>query len=70
MRSQPSLPMGKAARSRVVAGALFVAASSLAAPASAQLDATEDLMRRLTEAPGPPAFEEEVRRIVTDEMEA
>lgn len=27
-------------------------------------------MRRLTEAPGPPAFEDEVRRIVVDELEA
>jgi endoglucanase len=35
-----------------------------------QLDATADLMRRLTEAPGPSAFEEEVRRIVAEEFEA
>lgn len=35
-----------------------------------QLDATEDLLRRLTEAPGPSAFEEEVRRIVVSELEA
>lgn len=35
-----------------------------------QLDATADLMRRLTEAPGPSAFEEEVRRIVVQEFDA
>jgi putative aminopeptidase FrvX len=35
-----------------------------------QLDATADLMRRLTEAPGPSAFEEDVRRIVVDEFDA
>jgi endoglucanase len=40
-------------------------------PLSAQeLDATADLMRRLTEAPGPSAFEEEVRRIFVEEMDA
>lgn len=51
--------------------ALLVATVMIASPAAAQqLDATEDLMRRLTEAPGPPAFEEEVRRIVTEEYEA
>lgn len=33
------------------------------------LDATEALMRRLTEGPGPPAFEEAVRRVVVDELE-
>jgi putative aminopeptidase FrvX len=42
-----------------------------ASPAVAQqIDATEDLMRRLTEAPAPSAFEEEVRRIVTEEYDA
>lgn len=41
------------------------------APLDAQeLDATADLMRRLTEAPGPSAFEEEVRRIFVEEMDA
>jgi putative aminopeptidase FrvX len=35
-----------------------------------QLDPTADLMRRLTEAPGPSAFEEEVRRIVVAEFDA
>lgn len=35
----------------------------------AQLDPTADLMRRLTEAPGPSAFEEEVRRIYVQEFD-
>lgn len=49
---------------------LFVL-SLIAAPASAQgLDATAELMRELTEAPGPSAFEEDVRRVVVREYEA
>lgn len=40
-------------------------------PASAQtLDASGELMRALTEAPGPSAFEESVREIVVQEFEA
>lgn len=40
-------------------------------PATAQgLDATAELMRSLTEAPGPSAFEEAVREIVVEEYEA
>ncbi len=55
--------------------ALGVLASTLATTAPSplharQLDPTADLMRRLTEAPGPPGFEEEVRRIVVDELDA
>ena len=43
----------------------------MATPASAQtLDTTADLMRVLTEAPGPSAFEESVREIVVEEFEA
>ncbi|HSG06817.1 MAG TPA: M42 family metallopeptidase [Longimicrobiales bacterium] len=42
-----------------------------AAPASGQaLDATAQLMKALTEAPGPSAFEEAVREIVASEFEA
>ncbi len=50
---------------------MFVlAASLLAAPASSQtLDASAELMRTLTEAPGPSAFEESVREIVVREFE-
>lgn len=62
----PSRPHVNAA----AAAAGLMMLTVLCAPVSAQLDATEDLMRRLTEAPGPPAFEEEVRRLVTDEMRA
>ena len=43
----------------------------VAAPVSGQrLDATAELMKALTEAPGPSAFEEEVRQIVVQEFEA
>ena len=50
---------------------LLFASLAVAAPATArQLDDTADLMRRLTEAPGPSAFEEEVRRIVVEEFTA
>ena len=51
----------------------FIATIGLISPAtlSAQeLDATADLMRRLTEAPGPSAFEEAVREIVVQEFDA
>lgn len=59
-------------RARAVVG-VTLALLSLTAASSAQgqqLDATADLMRRLTEAPGPSAFEEEVRRIVVEEFDA
>lgn len=51
---------------------LLIAAAAVSAPSPAttqSLDATADLMRRLTEAPGPSAFEEAVRVIVVDEFE-
>ncbi|MDH3271093.1 MAG: M42 family metallopeptidase [Gemmatimonadota bacterium] len=47
---------------------VFTAGS--AGAAAQELDTTEDLLRRLTEAPGPSAFEEEVRRVVVAEFEA
>jgi len=53
-----------------VAGALR-AAPTFAQPASAPaLDATAQLLKALSEAPGPPAFEEEVRRLVVAEFTA
>jgi len=50
---------------------MFVMAASLTTtPASGQvLDASAELMRALTEAPGPSAFEESVREIVVQEFE-
>lgn len=54
----------------LAAAMLTLVATPAAAQADRPLDPTEDLMRRLTEAPGPPAFEGEVRRIVTEEYEA
>lgn len=62
---------GKARRTTAGLACTVVAVLSAlaAAPVTAQqLDATEDLMRRLTEAPGPPAFEEAVRRVVVEEL--
>ncbi|MBP7777442.1 MAG: M42 family metallopeptidase [Acidobacteria bacterium] len=55
-----------------VAGALG-AAPAFAQPAAApapSLDATAQLLKALSEAPGPPAFEEEVRRLVVAEFTA
>lgn len=49
---------------------LLLAGVPTAALTAQELDATEELMRRLTEAPGPPGFEEEVRRIVAEEFRA
>jgi endoglucanase len=50
-------------------GLLPLILALMSAPVAAQqLDATEDLMKRLTEAPGPSAFEEEVRQIVAAEF--
>lgn len=70
--SEPTLSLlGSAARTATFA--LLLGVGSISGPGSLagqQLDATEDLMRRLTEAPGPPAFEEAVRRIVADELRA
>ena len=55
--------------SRIVLVALLL--PLLAGRASAQsLDATAQLMKALTEAPGPSAFEEAVREIVVREYEA
>lgn len=50
---------------------LPIAAAALAAtsPALAQ-DASADLLRRLSEAPGPPGFEEPVRKIMVPELKA
>ena len=49
---------------------LVLAASLVTIPASGQtLDASAELMRALTEAPGPSAFEESVREIVVREFE-
>ena len=43
----------------------------IASPVSAQgLDATAELMRELTEAPGPSAFEDEVRDVVVRAFDA
>ncbi len=65
-RMRPPAPARAMLRlSSALTGSLVLAVAPLGAQ---QLDATEDLMRRLTEAPGPPAFEEAVRRIVTDEL--
>jgi len=44
--------------------------ASSAQPGLAALDATASLLKALSEAPGPPAFEEEVRRIVVAEQTA
>ena len=49
---------------------IIFAASLVAIPASGQtLDASAELMRALTEAPGPSAFEESVRELVVREFE-
>lgn len=52
--------------------ALALLSAVLAGPPAAaqQLDETARLMQRLTEAPGPSAFEEAVREIVIEEFEA
>jgi len=55
---------------RMVAAALLLLALPLAALAAQTLDATAQLMRDLTEAPGPSGFEESVREIVVDAYEA
>lgn len=49
---------------------LVIAVLAAATPAAGQsLDATASLLEALTEAPGPSAFEEEIRRIVVEELE-
>lgn len=53
-----------------VALALLTTALAGAPAAAQQLDETARLMQRLTEAPGPSAFEEAVREIVIEELEA
>ena len=54
----------------ILAGALF-AAATLSAPLPAQAqDNTANLLRRLSEAPGPPGFEEAVRKIMVPELRA
>ena len=55
---------------RMVAAALLLLALPPAALAAQTLDATAQLMRDLTEAPGPSGFEESVREIVVDAYEA
>jgi putative aminopeptidase FrvX len=58
-------------RSPVPILSLVLASLVLTAPAPGQqVDETADLLRRLTEAPGPSAFEEEVRRIIVEEFTA
>ncbi len=54
----------------ILAGVLF-AAATLSAPLPAQAqDNTANLLRRLSEAPGPPGFEEAVRKIMVPELRA
>jgi len=59
--------------SRVVvlfAGGMMALAAAGAAQAPPPLDATAQLLKALSEAPGPSAFEEDVRRIVVNEFNA
>ena len=57
-------------RTTLFAAAIF-AAAMLAAPVPARAqDKTADLLRRLSEAPGPPGFEEAVRKIMVPELRA
>lgn len=59
--------------SRVVvlfAGGMVALAAAGAAQAPPPLDATAQLLKALSEAPGPSAFEEDVRRIVVNEFTA
>lgn len=51
-----------------VAGCVMVSVAGGAAQAPPTLDATEQLLKALSEAPGPSAFEEDVRRIVANEF--
>ena len=54
---------------RFAAAAFMLAATALAVPTAAQTgDRTERLLAELADAPGPPGFEEEVRRIVVREV--
>jgi putative aminopeptidase FrvX len=51
-----------------VAGCVMVSVAGGGAQAPPTLDATEQLLKALSEAPGPSAFEEDVRRIVVNEF--
>jgi endoglucanase len=51
-----------------VAGCVMVSVTGGSAQAPPALDATEQLLKVLSEAPGPSAFEEDVRRIVVNEL--
>jgi len=53
-----------------VAGGMMALVAAGAAQAPAPLDATAQLLKVLSEAPGPSAFEEDVRRVVVDEFTA
>jgi putative aminopeptidase FrvX len=65
------MPLRSALRSLArLATAIPLAPLCLSPVGAQQLDPVADLMRRLTEAPGPSAFEDEVRRIFVQEMEA
>ncbi len=68
----PNRAPGGTMRRHLVSGLGMVTLASLMNTpiAAQQLDPTADLMKRLTEAPGPSAFEEEVRRIFVAEMDA
>ena len=52
------------------AGGMMALAAAGAAQAPPPLDATAQLLKALSEAPGPSAFEEDVRRIVVNEFTA
>ncbi len=54
----------------LVAGGMMALAAAGAAQAPPPLDATAQLLKALSEAPGPSAFEEDVRRIVVNEFTA
>jgi putative aminopeptidase FrvX len=71
MRTNPHrLPRFHRSPTRLAHGVLLFAFGWTLPAAGQQLDATADLLRRLTEAPGPSAFEEEVRAIFVAEMDA
>ena len=53
-----------------IAGGVMALIAAAAAQAPASLDATAQLLKVLSEAPGPSAFEEDVRRVVVDEFSA
>ncbi len=53
-----------------IAGGMMALVAAGAAQVPAPLDATAQLLKVLSEAPGPSAFEEDVRRVVVDEFTA